>query len=369
MRMLAPRHILLLSLSLFLCSGRPGVAFAFHDGGVASCQGCHIMHESEDGQVVLDGQAPLLRAASATDLCLTCHAGQNGVMGSDPLAPPPERGAGNFVFLLEDNINDGPGGTTDPISGEAAGHSIVSWEFGLEGDSRWLTSPGGLFPTNQLGCTSCHDPHGRAGFRMLNGVGEVQNGLYEFLYPAPEAQGLDVTDALAAESPGQHTAYRQGMGQWCANCHLDYLTGDHTHPSTGFRHPGDAAMRPGMAMHYQTYDGTANPDGGIAEQSYLPEVPFEDLSATTTSTAGPTISSRVMCLSCHRAHASSAPAAGRWDFEIDELGQDGLVSGSYPLPNPYADPNQGRLCAKCHPGAGMRDSAELEAVMSPDRSP
>ncbi len=57
-----------------------------------------------------------------------------------------------------------------------------------------------------------------------------------------------------------------------------------------------------------------------------------------------------MCLSCHRAHASSAPAAGRWDFNVALLDEDGLVSGSYPIPNPYLDPDQGTLCSKCHEG-------------------
>ena len=55
-----------------------------------------------------------------------------------------------------------------------------------------------------------------------------------------------------------------------------------------------------------------------------------------------------MCLTCHRAHASSGPNAGRWDFNITFLSEDGLESGSYPLPDPYADPAQRSLCNKCH---------------------
>ena len=44
------------------------------------------------------------------------------VLGTNPLAPPPERGAGNFVFLFETNINDAPDGATNVIPG-------VSWDY------------------------------------------------------------------------------------------------------------------------------------------------------------------------------------------------------------------------------------------------
>ena len=55
-----------------------------------------------------------------------------------------------------------------------------------------------------------------------------------------------------------------------------------------------------------------------------------------------------MCLSCHRAHASSAPAAGRWDFNVTFLHEDGAESGSWTIPDPYGDLSQRSLCNKCH---------------------
>ena len=47
------------------------------------------------------------------------------------------------------------------------------------------------------------------------------------------------------------------------------------------------------------------------------------------------------------AHASSAADAGRWDFNVTLLEEDGDAFGTYPLPNPY-DENQRSLCNKCH---------------------
>ena len=52
-------------------------------------------------------------------------------------------------------------------------------------------------------------------------------------------------------------------------------------------------------------------------------------------------------MTCHRAHATSAPDAGRWDFSVTFLIEDGDESGSYEIPNPYTD-NQRSLCNKCH---------------------
>ncbi len=318
-------------------------AQAFHGGGSSTCGRCHIMHGEREGEVVIDGGEALLTAATVTDVCLTCHGGIGGVLGNDPLAPPPERGAGNFVFLLEDNLNDGPDGLTDPIAGEAAGHSVVSLDRGLEADSRWTQSPGGSFPSASLGCTSCHDPHGNENFRMLHGAGPVQDDLFTFYDDAPLAEGLDCWAAGVSESPAAHTAYRGGVSRWCGNCHGDY----HAEEAGAFAHPGDETLGE-TARTYALYDGARRPQGGAHATSYLPEVPFEDPEATVDGTAGPSGASRLTCLSCHRAHASSAPAAGRWDFRVQRLSQDGVVSRSYPLPNPYPGGEQGPLCAKCH---------------------
>jgi mono/diheme cytochrome c family protein len=322
-------------------------ALAFHEGGVGSCGGCHIMHEGEDGVPVVDVSDPLLRGDASSDVCLGCHGdGPLGVFGEDPLNPPAERGGGNFVFLLEDQINDAADGADHPLSGEAAGHSVVAPSRGVGPDSRWPVAPGGAYPSSDLVCTSCHDPHGNTNFRMLHGAGPIQDGSYVFSSPAPTATGIELTTSSPAESRSNHTAYLEGMSAWCGNCHgPDY----HDQGTTAFDHPSNRALGGKRATRYGYYAGEDNPTSGDPTTSYLPEVPFEDSGTTTSTTAGPSGFSRVMCLTCHRAHASSAPAAGRWDFRVDRLDADGFVSGSYPLPNPYPGPNQGTLCSKCHP--------------------
>lgn len=343
-------------------------AAAFHDAGVAHCNGCHTMHNSQGGLSMASTGTPgqgvnpyLLMESTASDTCLQCHAGDGGgyhVFATDPLVPTDERGAGDFVFLTEDNVNDGHAGADHPILGESAGHSIVAPAFGLAVDSVLSTAPGGTFQSQNLGCASCHDPHGTEAFRLLYG-----NDRAGFNAPAPQAEGLRLFGG-GNEANDNHTAYMSGMSAWCGNCH-----GDFHNNAAAFIHPSGVPLGE-VAAAYNAYNGTTdcvnNPGGtggapcgtGSQETAYLAAVPFEDPSATTGSTEGPSASSRVICLTCHRAHATSAPDAGRWDFSVTLLDEDGLESGSYVIPNPY-DANQRSLCNKCHAQDAHDHIAEL----------
>lgn len=335
-------------LLLFSLLAAASIAFAvpaeaFHDGGVASCKGCHVMHESEEGQLVPVGDS-LLRADSPSEVCLNCHATSNGaVFGNGPLMPGPEYGGGDFVFLLEDELYDGDRGPAWSTPGEAAGHSIVAPGRGLFADSRWPVAPGGSFPTADLGCTSCHDPHGNENFRMLHGAGPVQGDSYSFFAPAPAAVGVDLRGA--PESDSNHTAYQSGWAQWCGNCHSASY---HDDDGSRFDHPGEASLGSTVADRYNLYRGDQDPAGGSAVDSYLALVPFEDPASTTNGISGPAPTSRLSCISCHRVHASSGPAAGRWDFQVEFLAADGVASGSYPIADPWLDPAQRSACLKCH---------------------
>ncbi len=343
-----------------------GTAAAFHEKGVANCSGCHVAHGGEPGVLAgpsVDGG--LLIAESPSDVCLLCHAESLGaVLGSDPLAPPPERGAGNFVFLLEDNINDAAGGASDPILGDASGHNLAAPGHVLGPDPRHARSPGGSFPASRLGCTSCHDPHGSSSFRMLRGAGPVESAMFTFSYPAPLAEGTGVSSS--PETDSHHTAYLAGMSNWCANCHGQYHEAG---SGSAFEHPVDVSLGTTVSARYHEYRGDGDPTGGLRSTAYLAEVPFEDPGNTTSSTEGPESRSRVMCLSCHRAHGSSSPAAGRWDFGVSLLVDDGRESGSYRIPNPYGDPGQGPLCQKCHAGVPDALDPTLGLRSGPFRDP
>lgn len=340
-------------------------ALGFHNGGVGSCKACHVMHESRDGlsvAVSFSGEPGLLLEETASDVCLRCHATEEGeVFAVSPLLPAVEKGGGNFIFLLEDNLNDAPDGAARVIPGEAAGHNLVAPGHGLASDSRHSFSPGGSFPASDLGCTSCHDPHGNSNFRHLHGAGPVQGGVTVFSYPAPLAEGIALDGA--SESGTHHNAYLSGMSDWCGNCHGRYHDDFETPVVPGggtpLEHPSDESLDSEIRARYDSYNGDDDPAGGTPATSYLAAVPFEDAAATTASTVGPGGGSRVMCLTCHRAHASSTPAAGRWDFRVGQLSQDGVVSGSYAIPDPFSSLSQGTLCSKCHVGGAPADAGIL----------
>lgn len=326
---------------LLLSTALAGPARAFHDGGVGICEVCHVLH-GEGGEAP-GGVSGLLRYASATDLCLACHATANGaVMGADPRNPPPELGGGNFAFLAAINLNDAADGAVHPIGGEHAGHSIVSLDLGLDPDPDYPVAPGGSYPSSALGCTSCHDPHGGATFRFLRGAGQTDAAGYTFLFDAPAGEGLPLSGG--PESPTAHTAYRAGWSAWCANCHGFY----HEEGTAGFGHPVDRVLSGEPRRSYNSYDGPDAPGEGDVNSAYLPEVPLEQAETTVDGTGGAAKDSRLTCLGCHRAHASSGPASTRWDPNVEFLDHDGRVSGSYALPNPYAHPDQKALCVKCH---------------------
>jgi predicted CXXCH cytochrome family protein len=343
---------------------------AFHDGGVAHCNGCHTMHNSQNnlpmnvptgGPQLLPGfgYPDLLLYANKTDLCLDCHDGDGSyhVWSADPTAPSSsaQRGGGDFVFLEEDNINDGHGGGSSPILGESAGHSVISGIHGTVADSMLSYAPGGSYPAADMACTSCHDPHGTSAYRILYQSGQSS----DYSSGTIDWDATWVADGKSvfagAESDTSHNAYISGSSDWCANCHGDF------HASSGnLVHPSGEVFDTREFQVYNSYRGTSNcidnpPNGGpcgngTAVDAYYALVPFEDSTATTASTAGPTGSSKVVCVSCHRAHATSAPDAGRWDFNVTFLEtDDGVASGSWAIPaGAYSDVNQRSLCNKCH---------------------
>lgn len=318
---------------------------AFHDGGVGSCSACHTMHNSDHGFPVNPTAVNnyLLRTDFSSELCLSCHETENGAVWSlTPFTPAPERGSGNFVFASATNLNDAPDGFQFPLSGSHGVHNCVAPSLNCWPDPAHSLSPGGTYPSSELGCTSCHDPHGNSNFRMLRGTGAVPAGNFNFIYPAPLAEGIPLDGP--SESRALHTAYKSGWTNWCRNCHGLY----HDHTGTGFEHPVDRAMGNEIAVSYGLYDGSANPRGGNPLISYLPELPYQDPSMTPTGTSGPNGSGRIACITCHRAHGSSAVDLGRWDFRVLNLRLDGTISGSYALPVPYNGTIERQLCVKCH---------------------
>ncbi len=336
---------------------------AFHAGGVAECAGCHTMHNSQDGEQVTDsatGYPFLLVAATPTDVCLSCHADYGQFYGGAGYGP-----GGDFYWVTKDYSWSAHGHTT-VSSGDSHGHNVVSAAYGIDVDQTLEHAPGGDFLSSRLACTSCHDPHGNANFRLLYGAGagpRYDGTRFPFTSAAPLAKGNSrrtmVGDTNGNETDAKHTVYKSGMSEWCANCHPNFLT-DNT---TNHVHPAGENLGSTVAAIYNAYISTDDPNGGDQATAYAGLVPFEavnvDLETVDSMdyTLGPDSVDKVMCLSCHRAHASAFSDIARWDMGTTfineshpQITDDGATADD--VTNKYYQytfsDNQRSLCNKCH---------------------
>lgn len=419
----------------------------FHAGGVAACDGCHVMHNASNGKIRSTKVAPwtdavpafLLQGSDQSSTCLMCHGGT---------------GSATTSFIMTDTtqtvpgLNYTPGGDfgwlrlpdgTGP-SASFRGHNVAAADFGFTTESNRV-APGGTYSgsgsgAGQFACSNCHDPHGRyrmqgvsatnwtwagptgtglatitqpiyssgsygllpttteatGSYRLLAGRGYVPASNISSAFPFPNNPPVAIapaqynkTEGLAPSSQVR-VAYGSGMSEWCQNCHTNihldnYLSG--AMGSSGLRHPAGqgALLKPGQYDVYNKYvsSGQFNGTGDL----YTSLVPFENagkvaydgnggLTADITKLANAvggsntdgiftaTAQSNVMCLSCHRAHASAFTAMVRWNpddtfltnatqfVDTQTRGTQTLTAGYYGRQPSDLGAFQRSLCNKCH---------------------
>jgi len=404
-------------------------AYAFHSGGVGACDACHTMHGAPQ-----QAGNNLLKASDQSSTCLNCHQ-QTGDVGpmrfhvstalSDmpPGAPPKQLGpAGDFGWIKKTYtwVPSATGGL-QISTGDRHGHNIIAYDFQYAVDATNTTAPGGTYPSASLTCISCHDPHGKyrrdvtgtisttgtaildsgslasspnpqggfsvGSYRLLGGRNYQPNyltGNYAFLNDPPAAVAPDSYNR--AETGTQtRVAYGAGMSEWCENCHTTLHTIASSVTSTNPPvHPVGNLAKLGstISSNYNIYVKTGVLTGNVSN-SYLSLVPFEEgisnyltlkTHARTDNSylVGPDAgSSQVMCLTCHRAHASGWDYATRWNTNTTYVvfngyySQDGQTyqpygqgrteieaqTANYGLPESRFSLNQDTLCHKCHVGA------------------
>jgi hypothetical protein len=290
-------------------------AYAFHDGGVAYCDGCHTMHNSNGGKAMarkgastqFQGLSYLLQGSDDSSTCLNCHAAADApgkpsgyhimtypapAVGTAPTQRTP---GGDFAWLTQSYSGKGSRGQTVSTKGERHGHNVVALDYGLVADATLTTAPGGTYAAANLSCASCHDPHARARVVDANGtiaypalgtavlpigksgsyVGNTVDfteealGTYRFLagsnysqmsYTVPTAFNADPPVARApssyntssATAGGVRVAYGKGMSEWCANCHRTIHNDNTNTANTQLIHPaGNLALLTAAANDLQ----------------------------------------------------------------------------------------------------------------------
>jgi len=357
--------------------GWAGGALAFHGGGVAHCDGCHSMHNSPENPVSGTPNSTLLKGSDPSSTCLNCHAGSGSyhILSTDASNWSP---GGDFFWLTQSYTNSNWSGavTSDP---DNMGHNVIATDYGLTQDGTNSVAPGGTYSSGNLGCNSCHNPHGQVNGGTANGslpisvsgsygatpaAGTIA-GNYRLLgdsqYESFTANAPIAVTASFGETDTSHPAYGQGMAEWCANCHGTYINDSHKHPS------GNGEYLNGQASNYNSYVKTGD-FTGVQATSFTALVQFErqetdkaTLLAAVTSTVGPDNTDNVMCLTCHRAHASAFNNITRWDMEHELLAEGWPTAANLVSMGAVANADyygrdiatdfgdyQRSLCNKCH---------------------
>jgi hypothetical protein len=435
-----------------------GNAYAFHDGGVANCEGCHVMHNASHGNathftgqsyiqaqtVGTSGQASrsdrtnpfLLQGADQSSTCLVCHSGQNtgsvatqhkmadlsaSASGSVPANYTP---GGDFGWLIKNFTWNWTGNIPGTSAGAKHGHNIVALDYGLATVDQ-NQAPGGTFMTGtgnaSLACTNCHDPHGRyrlqgsaatpvirgpsavgaainpiigsgsygvpaavpgggapdlltqaiGVYRLLGGKGyrPVSNPGFPFQNDPPVAVAPATYNQVETPTAEVRVAYGSGMSEWCANCHTYIHLDNYATGADGLVHPAGngGKFRQTQADIYNSYKSSGDLTG---TNTYTSLVPFESqvtdlgqLASAATNAGNTTVAaagvfvaqanvSNVMCLSCHRAHATGWDNAARWNIAstfITTAAASGALLGN-------ADYDQGRTAAETRAANYGRDN-------------
>ena len=404
---------LVIMAAALLTIGLGGMAYAFHAGGVADCAGCHSMHSPASTAHLLVGSDP-------SSTCLTCHehpgdtgpssyhvstAQANLTVGTAPL----QRGPGGDFAWLKKTYAFTNHGTATNEDGSIHGHNIIAQDNGYGSDAVNTVAPGGTFMASNLGCDSCHDPHGKgrrdsAGNYSTTGAPIIASGstgtvptaagtavgLYRILaWPGyTGAPGANYTTWPIAVSPSTYNqteavnmvriAYGggggvNGWGKWCGACHaaIANMTGLAGHPS----HPVDQQITTAFATNYNTYVKSGDMSGTFSQAGtpgpYTSLVPYQEANSTITILAsharnnntvlgGPSGTDEVTCYSCHRAHASGWPHALRWNNDTTFIVNNGAFPAEngrqsietqgayYDRPATVFASFQRSLCNKCH---------------------
>lgn len=360
-----------------------GTPQAFHSGGVAECGGCHSMHSPKaSGSYLLVGSDP-------TSTCLTCHM-QSGLKTPSSYhvatadadmgvgVPPNQRTPGGDFGWLRKDYTMTIRGTTSTEYGRTHGHNVVAQDLsGYIADEDNPTAPGGTFSSANLGCNSCHDPHGRlrrksdgsyafgatlggtadpiigsgsynnsatpaagqavGAYRLLRGMGDSFRGAtFSGVAIAVTASTYNQSEATNQVRTAYGASGTNTWGNWCATCHPNM------HSSGNYVHPVDQNLGSAVADVYNAYVKSGDLSGSSAT-SFTSLVPFIEntgdittlkshASNTNSYMAGPATADKVSCMSCHRAHASGFPEALRWNMEGEFMIYNGQFPGTDTTP-------------------------------------
>jgi predicted CXXCH cytochrome family protein len=335
--------------------------FSFAEAKISgNCSNCHTMHNSQGGQDMIilgpgetdtSPKSNLLRAS-----CMGCHSKTDGSTWKDPVTGAP------IVFNSQqpsyNSVMGLAGGNFYWVqTADDKGHNI----FSVNPDNTLTVAPGAswgigcgtnschnnLYGVNtsfgsRQGCSKCHmmgNSSGPTGYhhRNTNGtlVESAEKGWYRFVAGHLSGDGhgvVGIEDSDWQQNPsasvhneylgysatktstGGFSAMGDVMTAYCTGCHGNFHI-EQDASSVWIRHPSDAIVPNSgeFALAFGASGGTG---------TYDPIIPVArpSLSGWTGPSSSVTLGTDlVMCLSCHRAHASPYFKMLRWDYKSSTL--------------------------------------------------
>jgi hypothetical protein len=315
-----------------------------------NCNNCHTMHNSQGGQPMaydFDGSTFSMTGTPKEKLliysCLGCHSstvpnesireiGGNKIpivfntvgYPSNPLA------GGNFFSVKTDDTKGHNIFTQDVYLSEAPGDTGFSscGTNSCHANLYGIVSNAGQGLDGRQGCEKCHldaKHHAKDHEPSVGGlVTNADQGWYRFLsgHFSGEDEGVEGFEDSDWEKTCDSNDHNEYLGfqtaggngfidlghtttAYCTGCHGDFHV-DQGSASPWLRHPSDATLP--VSGEYANYT------------LYNCIVPVARLSLPTDPS--PTVTpgtDMVMCLSCHRAHASPFFKMVRWDYKNTNL--------------------------------------------------
>jgi hypothetical protein len=353
------------------------------------------------------------------------HISTNGVNPNDSTSPVEMTPGGDFAWLKK-TMSLVVRGNTSVIDGTRHGHNVISVDYGYVSDDVLTAAPGGTYPASALACSSCHDPHGRyrrfadntyntTGLPIFNSgsynnsanpmAGTSAVGAYRILggngylpksaVLAGVATGFtsDPMDVVVASTYNRSEAtdqtgiyYGKNVSEWCKNCHTAMHQDSYTSGNAGQRHPAgnNAKLTAAIVTNYNAYVSSGIMTNTNTAKAFSTLAPFAtDQNSRSvmkpeavTGTGGSSThhaaatTDNVMCLSCHRAHATAFESMIRWNYSGNEFMTAADANGGalydtvngrgtgysatqqqnayYGRPASAFGPNARSYCNKCH---------------------
>lgn len=277
-----------------LADGGPHDISKTSGGGGAAlsdvCATCHRAHQAAG--------SGLSTAAAQRELCFSCHS--SSALGS-------KLDVSNGT-LAGTHTGTKAGGVTTALmdtawTGDAVARPVTSAHM-IDGTKGTMWGAGAIgsgagTPSVELGCVSCHDPHGNGSYRVLRPIPAGATGTEEIAVPDETVKAYGVTSTqnryFGQIYLGGDYSAQVALDRWCAACHSRYDAPD----------ANSATVSSGDPMfNYRHTTRMTDPVTGACGSCHTDAAgqgPVVNTLAITSQTAHVPV-----CENCHVAHGSAA---------------------------------------------------------------